>query len=286
MTRERRAGLGIAVRRVGGGPRPALILHCSLAHSGALVPLAERLADTVSATLFDLPGHGRSDDRPDGMRMQDAAVAVAKSLLADMPGPCDLVGHSFGGTCLLRVAYETPEFVRTLTLIEPPFYDAARAVGDPDIDRQLARDAEFARCQAAGDAASAARAFIAEWGAGRPWEEMTEEQRAYVTDRIHLVEDAGNTLNADRAGMTVPGGLEGIGVPVLLIRGARSPVGIVAVHRALLARLPAAREVVIAEAGHMAPVTHPGEVASAIDAFLRETAPGVPRGGKPPRRPV
>jgi lipase len=259
-----RAGLGIHWRTDGAGPRTALLLHCSLAHSGAFRGMMAHLGDVLTATAFDLPGHGKSSDWPGGASYQDATVAVARCFLDEMPGPVDLVGHSFGGTCLLRIAFETPEKVRTLTLIEPPFYDAARAFGDPEIGRQLRRDAAFASWLSAGDREAAARAFVEGWGAGVPWKEITEENRVYFRERIHLVEAAGSTLNADLAGMMAPGGIERVTCPVLLIRGNRSPGAITAVHRALLKRLPDARETVVEGAGHMVPVTHPEPVAAAI----------------------
>lgn len=267
MPFSERAGLGIHWRVGGTGPRPALMLHCSLAHSGALRDLIARLGDVFTVTAFDLPGHGRSDDWPGGASYQDAVVAVARDFLDEMAGPVDLIGHSFGGTCLLRIAFESPEKVRTLTLIEPPFYDAARVGGAPEIGAQLRQDSAFASWQSIGNREAAARAFIAEWGSGSQWEAMTPEQRSYFIDRIHLIEGAGHTLNGDRVGLTAPGGLEGVTCPVLLVRGDRSPVSIPAVHRALMARLPVAREVVVEGAGHMVPVSHPAPVAASILSF-------------------
>lgn len=269
MPLAERAGLGIHWRTGGAGPRAALLLHCSLAHSGALRGLTDGLGDVLTATAFDMPGHGRSADWPGGASLQDAVVAVARSFLDAMPGPVDLIGHSFGGTCLLRIAFETPETVRTLTLIEPPFYDAVRAAGDAGFGQELRRDAAFASFLTAGRREEAARAFVTRWGAGAPWEEMPDEQRSYITDRIHLIEAAGFSLNADMVGLTAPGGLERIACPVLLVRGSRSPGTIPAVHRALMARLPDVRETVVDGAGHMAPITHPEPVAAAIRDFLR-----------------
>lgn len=244
------------------------MLHCSLAHSGAFRDLTEQLNDVLTFTAFDLPGHGRSESWLGGSSYQDAVVAVARSFLDDMNSPVDLIGHSFGGTCLLRIAFESIEKVRTLTLIEPPFYDAAREAGAREIGEQLYRDSAFASWQSLGNREAAARAFIEEWGNGTNWAEMPPEQRSYFVDRIQLVEGAGHTLNGDRVGLTAQGGIESITCPVLLVRGDRSPVSIPAIHRALLARLPDVREAVVEGAGHMVPMTHPANVASIIRNFL------------------
>ena len=47
----------------GSGPRPALLIHCSLAHGGSWAGVARRLSDRLRMVAFDLPGHGRSADR-------------------------------------------------------------------------------------------------------------------------------------------------------------------------------------------------------------------------------
>ena len=60
-------------------------------------------------------------------------------------------------------------------------------------------------------------------------------------------------------------------MPVLLIRGGRSEPIIAHIQAALLRRLATAREEVVAEAGHMAPITHAGAVAERIAPFLDAT---------------
>ncbi|CAM5381488.1 alpha/beta hydrolase [Frigidibacter albus] len=57
-------------------------------------------------------------------------------------------------------------------------------------------------------------------------------------------------------------------MPVLLIRGDRSPASIPALMEVLAGRIPGARLEVVAGAGHMLPLTHPGEVAALIGAHL------------------
>ena len=265
-----RAGHRVHWRVIGTGPRRCIALHCSLAHSGALKPLFERLGDLMTATVIDMPGHGRSADWRGPGPLQNAVVDIAASFLGedDEPGQVDLVGHSFGGTSLLRLACEHPGRVRSLTLIEPPFYAAAEAAGAPEIATQRALDAPFARMQAEGDRRGAARAFTQVWGAGSQWEALTRDQQDYIVDRIHLIEGGGVGLNADYGGILAPGVLGRLICPVLLIRGTTSPPSVPAVLRALRDRLPDARIVTIEGAGHMVPITHPDAVAEAIRAFL------------------
>ncbi|TMV76701.1 alpha/beta hydrolase, partial [Thioclava sp. BHET1] len=41
------------MRRLGQGPRAALMVHCSLAHSGEWVGLATHLGDAMTLTAYD-----------------------------------------------------------------------------------------------------------------------------------------------------------------------------------------------------------------------------------------
>jgi pimeloyl-ACP methyl ester carboxylesterase len=70
-------------------------------------------------------------------------TAAAWAALADAgaQGPCDLIGHSAGGTLALDFALRHPEFVRSLTLIEPgPTWVLRRAGAmTADVERFLAR---------------------------------------------------------------------------------------------------------------------------------------------------
>jgi pimeloyl-ACP methyl ester carboxylesterase len=74
--------------------------------------------------------------------------ALARRVLAEVPGELDVVGHSFGGQVALDVALLEPERVRSLTMIcsrdtpFPPFAAAARTLrsGAPvDIPAALER---------------------------------------------------------------------------------------------------------------------------------------------------
>ena len=79
---------------------------------GAVRPLLERRA-TVYA--LDRRGHGESEDAPEyAPRREHEDVAA---VLAAVPGPVDLVGHSFGALCALEAARAGAE-IRRLVLYE------------------------------------------------------------------------------------------------------------------------------------------------------------------------
>ena len=259
-----------ALRRFGeGSGEPALLLHCSLAHSGAWSGVAARLGGLLDMTTMDLPGHGRSPDWDRARDFHAQATAMARAALPEAPGGVHAVGHSFGATVALRLALEGAP-VRSLTLIEPVLFAAAREAGDPAHAAHLQAFAPIEEAFQAGDRETAARLFSRAWGTGQPWDALPAAQRAYLTDRIHLILAGTPALEEDLAGLLAPGRLEALRVPALLIEGARSPAVAGATQAALAARLAGARRVVIEGAGHMAPITHPDVVAEAIQQHVAE----------------
>lgn len=256
----------VPTRSWGNGPRPVLALHCALAHSGAWAGLAQRL-EGLALTASDHPGHGRAADW-DGVQDLHAlataqATALARQLAQD--GRIDLFGHSFGGTVALRIALENPGLVRSLTLVEPVLFAAARAT---PAYVEMSRSQVDLPAMIAQDRAKAAARFHAEWGAGEALSDLPERQRRYIVDRIHLIPAANPALVLDNANMLRPAGLEALDLPVLLVQGANSPPIINAIHQALAARLPQVTRMKVAGAAHMLPITHPEMLAPAVQAHL------------------
>lgn len=269
MPKDLRGGTPTYWTKFGQGDRPALLLHCSLAHSGAWAGVAAELDDMLAMTAFDLPGHGRSADWQEGVEMQGQSLDMALDL---MDGPADLIGHSFGATVALRMAVERPEMVKSLTLIEPPYVAVIKADHpgiELDDDHVMAR---FDRLLDAGDREQAARVFTEAWGDGRPWEALRAETRAAMVDRIHLIQANNPALRDDVAHMLRPGVLEAVSVPVLLIEGGDSPAEVAMIQDGLERRLPDTRRVVFEGAGHMVALTHAKQVGAEIRKFLEEIA--------------
>ena len=252
-----------------GGKRPLLALHCSLAHAGAYSGLAAALHG-VTLTAMDFIGHGKARDWDGVEDYHGAATAEAVALAESLSDekPLDLIGHSFGGTVALRIAATRPDLVRSLTLIEPVFFAAARAAQDPVWEGFIADHRSFGALVAAGDRVEAARQFHAIWGGGEPFDTLPVRMQSYIAERIHLITAAWPMVLEDNAGLLAPGRLEGIGVPVLLVEGNLSPPIVGAVNRALARRLRHASRLTVPEAAHMLPISHPAQVATLMTAHL------------------
>ena len=260
MPRDTRAGHPTHWQVFGSGPRPALALHCSLAHSGAWAGVAQHLGGVLNITAPDLPGHGNSADW-DGQ--EDYATLSAKVAASFFEEPMELIGHSFGALLALRIALEVPLVVRSLTLIEPVLFAAAQ--GHPEWDGHVAEMAPFVQAMQAGDREAGAAAFTALWGAGQSWDSLSQRARDYNTGRIHLIPAIAPANYEDNAGLLAPGGLEGLVMPVMLIQGSESPRVMHRITEAIAARLPEVGVAEVKGAGHMLPVTHAAQVAGLIE---------------------
>ncbi|MDE4175560.1 alpha/beta hydrolase [Phaeobacter sp. PT47_59] len=253
-------------RSFGSGPRQMLAVHCSLAHSGTWRGFTEAMEGAVTVSAFDLLSHGRSPDWDGEGDYQDRNTEAGLSLMPDEP--VDLIGHSFGATVVLRMALARPEKVRSLILIEPVLFRVALE-DDPEVAQRTRDDSKpFMEAFAAGDAALAARLFNRAWSSGAPrWPDLPEATRDAMTRAIHIVPACDAAVYQDRPGVLRPGVLQGLDVPVLLLRGSETQPVIAVVNEGLAQRLPNARSEVIAGAGHMVSITHPAETAAAVRAF-------------------
>lgn len=248
-----------------GATRTALAIHCTLGHSGAWRGVAAALKEDLSLLAFDLPSHGKSGVWDRSGNIHDVATDMARGLI---DAPMDLIGHSFGATVALRIAIESPELVRSLTMIEPVYFAAAIA-DDPAIWEDYKREnAALDAAFASGDEREAARVFNRDWGDGTPWDTLPERMRDHMTRLVHYVPASSAFLHHDSAGLLKPGMFDRATMPALLIEGDQSPPMSAKVATSIEKRLPNVTREIIAGAGHMAPVTHPVEVAGPIRALI------------------
>lgn len=260
------SGRKTGIRYVGEG-EPALLLHCSLAHSGAWGGVMAGLADRLSMVAIDLPGHGTTEFDP-ALDIQDQACETAIAILERINEPAHLIGHSFGATVAMRCAVERPDLVATLSIYEP-VYISMLAKADPETYSQEAKDSEvFGTHLLQGNWRGAANAFLDRWGGSVRFDDMPKAQQNYMIKTIPMILENHHSVIEDRAGPVSLENVSEISMPCLLMEGAKSPATIRALNDLLENNLPNVTRKVFATAGHMGPINHAPDVAKSIRRFL------------------
>ena len=247
--------------------------------------------DTVAMALdrplvaIDLPGHGHSDgpgDRPDGqLDAHGNAIDVAAAVRQLAPAAQAVVGMSLGGLTTIALAAEAPELVRKIVLVDVlPGVKAQRAQHITDfvdgpasfasLDELLERTARF---NPERSRSSLRRGILhnAEQQPDGTW--VWRWARHLLPVAASPVAASPVAAGGGPAGDTRFGelwqALSSVTVPLLLARGMR-PDSVLDDddERELLRRLPSAKVVHVAEAGHSLQGDTPLELAAIIEEFV------------------
>jgi pimeloyl-ACP methyl ester carboxylesterase len=246
-----------------GTGEPVLLIHSSGFSGRQWRHLAgELVTHGKRAIVPDLTGHGRSPAWPEPEPFSfHIDVDQVRALLAAI-GPAHVVGHSYGGLVALHVALVAGPSVRSLTLFDP----VAFSVLDPAADRDARAELDAIDLRW-GDPERWLRAFVDFWGGAGAWEGLREPVRTEFLRVAWVVHEGVRTLMADTTPLAT---YQALACPTLVLTGERSPLPARKVDERLAATIPGARLEVIANAGHLAPVTEPVRVdaviAAAIDA--------------------
>jgi pimeloyl-ACP methyl ester carboxylesterase len=260
-------GQRVSALRWGTAPPELVLLHggAQNAHTWDTVALA---LDRPLVAI-DLPGHGRSDWREDRAYWPaENARAVAAAIRGLAPDAHAVVGMSLGGLTALALASEAPELVRKLVLVDVT----------PGVDKEKA---------------SAVISFIAGPESFASFDEILDRTVTYNPTRsvsslrrgiLHNAyerEDGSWSWRYDRfhlpEGETMPvfddlwGYVDAVRVPLMLVRGADSPVVADEDVDELRRRQPSVRVEVVEAAGHSVQGDQPLALAALVAEFVEAT---------------
>ncbi len=259
---------GVTIGGTVHGQGPPLVFLQGLIGDGDLdwTRVVEHLTDRFTCHLPSRRGRGLSGDHPDlsGGRATDDVLSYVDSI-GERIG---LVGWSGGGNQALAVAAQS-EAVDAVVLFEP----VMQGLMDEQVQAELGGAVgEMGELAAQGRLSAGARAF-----AGWPFtdEEITVAEDAgyfeaagrYVPNLLGLLQQL--MEHGDPTG--VPAVLGAISAPVLVLHGSTTKPFFTASARHVADQVPNARIQEIPGAGHAAPLTHPGALATALTGFFAPT---------------
>ena len=237
------------------GCSPLVLVHGLGVSSRYFLRLAGLVAGGRPVLAPDLPGFGRSATprRPLDVRAQ------ADFLAAWMPAAglerAAFLGHSLGSQVVADLALRHPGLVERLILAAPTIDDGGRSV-----PRELLR----LLCDVPRE----------------PLSLVPIVTRDYLRAGLGRVLRTLRYALADRLEEKLPG----LGLPVLVLRGARDPVVSERWSEKVAGLLPQGRLAVVPGAAHALQFSHPREVAALLKDFLA-AAPLSPPPSSPQSRP-
>ena len=274
-------GAEIFYRSLGSGP-PVIVLHGgpSIGHGYLLSGLVP-LASDHRVIFFDQRGIGLSTGAADSTRLTvsrflDDIEAVRSALVGDEE-PVHLVGHSWGAALALSYAIDRPEFVRSLTLIDPT---------EPGNTFQSRQEENLAAATTPADSTELAALFGSDgYRFGDP---VVVEEILHVIYRSWLGardaasrfvfgldlemavrgRDVGARVARASAGLARWPDLERLGARTLIVHGVLDPVPIEMARR-LATEIDGSTLVELEGVGHFPMVEAPERLLEAIREFLR-----------------
>jgi pimeloyl-ACP methyl ester carboxylesterase len=252
----------------GNSGDPLVLVHGSWVDHHNWDAVVPSLAQSFQVLAYDRRGHSQSErpTSPSSIRedVDDLAALIEELGLA----PAHIVGNSFGGSIVLRLAGERPELFRSLIVHEPPLFKLL--ANEPDGQAMLqaieARLAAVVEQLEAGDLEGGVRRFVETiaFGPGA-WEQLPPEvKKIVIFNAPTFLDDArdAETLSIDVAR------LGHFSHPALLTVGEQGMPFAPPIVERLARALPHAERKTFPGAGHEPEDSHPELYAATLREFI------------------
>lgn len=259
-------GLSFAYVEEGSGP-PVVLVHGSVSDyrewSKQMAPLAQYYRVIAYSRRYHWPNLSPGTDADASLERQveDLAALIKAMRIA----PAHIIGHSYGAAVALDLALRHPELVRRLVLAEPgvPGVLANLPEDDAVLKESQAVRGEMKEAFASGDAERIVRTYAARVAPGE-LEKATPEVRQMLLANVAAFQ---LDYNSRRPPFTCDDARR-IAVPVLILSGDRSSMGLQRIAETAGRCIKEARFVRIPQATHWMQHDQAQAFNSAVLAFL------------------
>ena len=256
-------GLTISYGEAGAGP-DLVLLHAAGSTGAQWRGVLGELGNRYHTLTPDLWGHGRTSFWPDPETlMHDDQANLVKRIL-DKVGveKFDLVGHSYGGGTAIRFVLENPEIVRSLVLIEPMVACFLQELSETEALKELEGiQNDFRQLLKEKGPEAAWKGFLDFRNEPGTWDGYEEKTRQNFIRRTPA--QLAN-FNANANNRTTVSEMSLIEQPTLVIRGVDTSLYDMRMSEIVANKIPEAKFLIIEDAGHMSPLTHPERITQEI----------------------
>lgn len=240
-----------------------MFLHGTAGHPAQWGKVCDSLAGSREYIRPELPSHIRNGRATVGASIADEARLLVRDWMLHR-GPVHLVGHSYGGAVALRIALDSPEHVRSLTLIEPAVFHLLR--DGPSLEQSMFAniatvEAKLREAASKGYPAAGVASFFDFWCGPGSWDRLTSCKRAILSAQADLIIRNFAVVFREDTALADYGK---IACPVLGVAGTGSPCLAQHLTRMIVGHIEHGKMITITAAGHMSPLTHPRVIAAAL----------------------
>ena len=259
-------GVELAYEVTGSGEPVLLISTGPIADSFRPFLGEPALAERYRLVTYRQQGQGDGTQSPAPVSFAAHAADAAELLRHLGVGRAHVVGHSTGAAIALQLAFDRPEIVHTLTLLEPTLLSV------PGAGAFLEKAGPALAAYGSGDREAAMAGFVSRVS-GLEWETC----RAVIEDHVpggvsQAIEDAdtffGSYLPSLQTWAFGAPQAAGISQPVLSVLGTESDRWFVECHDLLHSWFPQIEDCVVEGVGHLLQMQRPEPVAEGIAEFL------------------
>jgi len=258
-----------------GNGAPLLLLHSGGSSGAQWRKAGDRLTARRLLTP-DFYGYGGTDGwRSDETLQHDDQADLVVAALANAglaKTAIDVVGHSYGGAGAVRMVLRNLANVRSLVLIEPMLAPLLAEAGEDKLFSEYEFLAHgFLDRIRKGDESGAWEFFIDYRNGAGTWNGFPEKTQTRFLGQSVATYQA---FESNLANPTTLSDCRTMSLPVTVVCGEMTTAPDRRVTELLRDTLPNARYVMIPDAEHMSPLTHPAEVAAIIETHLQRIESG------------
>jgi pimeloyl-ACP methyl ester carboxylesterase len=255
----------------GNSGEPLIFVHGSWVDHHAWDAVVPALAQSFRVLTYDRRGHSQSE-RPTSQGSIRQDVADVAALIEGLGlAPAHIIGNSFGGSIVLRLAGERPDLFRSLIVNEPPLFGLL--AGEPEeqaiLQAMKPRIDGVVELLEAGDLEGGVHAFVeAMFGPG-VWEQLPLGLKNIVIFNAPTFLDEMRDPEALLIDLALLGRFPH---PALLTLGEQGPPFFKPIMEKVASALPQAERLTFLGAGHEPEYDTPERYVATITEFITRVA--------------